>query len=104
MRSEREEKNNAKRRLPKPASAPACTPLGRVFTLLALSDEDASVLELLNVDVIGWVTVERLLETLLIQVVPDESDGAAKDEQSVESTDLRNIGEEISGRKALESM
>lgn len=36
----------------------------------------------------GGVTVERLLEALLVEVVTDESDRATEDEQTVESSNL----------------
>jgi hypothetical protein len=34
------------------------------------------------------VTVERRAETLLVEMVTDETDRATKDEETVESTDL----------------
>lgn len=34
------------------------------------------------------MTVERSLETLLVEVVTDEADGATEDEEAVEGTDL----------------
>jgi len=39
-------------------------------------------------DIVGWVTVKRSPETLLVEVVADETDAASEDEQAVERTDL----------------
>lgn len=45
-----------------------------------------------DVNVVSWVPVERLLETLLIQVVTDETDRATQDEETVKGTDLSKRG------------
>ena len=39
-------------------------------------------------DIVGGVAVERGTETFLIEVVANETDAAAEDEQAVESTNL----------------
>ena len=39
-------------------------------------------------DVVRGVAVQRCAETLLVEVVADEADGPAEDEETVEGTDL----------------
>ena len=39
-------------------------------------------------DVVGGVAVERRAETLLVEVVADETDAATKHKETVEGTDL----------------
>ena len=45
-----------------------------------------------DVDIVGRVTVERLLELLLVEEMTDETDGSTEDEQTVESTNLEVLG------------
>ena len=39
-------------------------------------------------DVVGWVTVQRRTQPLLVKVVSDEADTASENEQTIERTDL----------------
>lgn len=54
-------------------------------------------------EVLRVVSVERLLESLLVEVVPDESDGSSEDKEGVEGADLEVLGRLFLGECARAS-
>lgn len=53
-----------------------------------------------HMEVVRGVSVERLLEELLVEEVADEPDRPTEDEQSVECSDLEVVGSLLFGERA----